>query len=713
MDAKKRNKRLQKKSNKTESDSECKTSHSQNYDSELSLALGVLTTGLYVATLYPSVPGGDSGELIAAAYELGVAHPPGYPLFTLLANCVIRLVPFGSIAWRVNLLTAVCGGMAAAFLSKLVIRLTGRLSCGAFAVGLWCWCKLTWTWSITSEVFSLNNLFITIIMKLSVDFNYSAGEMKQKISLFGSFMCGLSLCNQHTIVVYNMILILWVLLELKQNQLLSVTFLIKLGLTFALGLLPYIYLPLSAYFNQARWTWGDQRTISGFLKHLLRKEYGTFDLGKDGVQQGLFQSLQLFMSHLVSEMTVIVLILFCFGIAQAIYRFVYKKDRLYFIFALMMLVYTVFFSWRANLDVNNPLMYGVVERFWMQSDIVVIVISALGFNFIVRFFEDQFPVLRKLLIDKLIVVALIAFQLNRNYSSCNQSQNTAVYEFGMDVLNTIPNGSLVLSKGDLPSNTLRYLYLCENVRPDLLLFDQEVLTYDWSVSMMKKVYPDIVFPGDHLYTHDAIMSDGRTAFSFKRFLDVNSQSRSIYGCIGVQDHENSWTSNHDLLPFGVCSQFIKKGSSINLSQYTQQTQNIAENWSHSYNGFEDSSWERVATNEMWHAKISSAFQLYQMSEDAKIAKKKSEYLIASYQLYDSAIKRNVNIPSYWHKNFALVCERMMHIESKYNKKDILKKVILHFELFLKKDPGDADNNAIRKALVSMKTQLNGFDGKIV
>lgn len=51
-----------------------------------------------------------------------VAHPPGYPLFTLLANCVIRLVPFGSIAWRVNLLTAVCGGMAAAFLSKLVIR---------------------------------------------------------------------------------------------------------------------------------------------------------------------------------------------------------------------------------------------------------------------------------------------------------------------------------------------------------------------------------------------------------------------------------------------------------------------------------------------------------------------------------------------------------------------------------------------------------------
>lgn len=55
-------------------------------------------------------------------------------------------------------------------------------------------------------------------------------------------------------------------------------FLLKLTFMFTVGLLPYIYLPLSAYYNQARWTWGDQRTISGVYKHLLRTEYGTFDL---------------------------------------------------------------------------------------------------------------------------------------------------------------------------------------------------------------------------------------------------------------------------------------------------------------------------------------------------------------------------------------------------------------------------------------------------
>ncbi|CAM2116425.1 unnamed protein product [Caretta caretta] len=79
-------------------------------------ALGAAVAAAYVATLPPSVPGGDSGELITAAYELGVAHPPGYPLFTLLAKLVIGLFPFGSIAYRVNLFCGLLGAAAASLL---------------------------------------------------------------------------------------------------------------------------------------------------------------------------------------------------------------------------------------------------------------------------------------------------------------------------------------------------------------------------------------------------------------------------------------------------------------------------------------------------------------------------------------------------------------------------------------------------------------------
>jgi hypothetical protein len=61
-------------------------------------------------------------------------------------------------------------------------------------------------------------------------------------------------------------------------QELSLGSLLKLSLSFSAGLLPYIYLPISSYLNHARWTWGDQTTLRGFLTHFLREEYGTFSL---------------------------------------------------------------------------------------------------------------------------------------------------------------------------------------------------------------------------------------------------------------------------------------------------------------------------------------------------------------------------------------------------------------------------------------------------
>jgi hypothetical protein len=43
-----------------------------------------LVAALYYITLYPSLPGGDSGELIVASCSLGLPHPPGYPLFAMI-----------------------------------------------------------------------------------------------------------------------------------------------------------------------------------------------------------------------------------------------------------------------------------------------------------------------------------------------------------------------------------------------------------------------------------------------------------------------------------------------------------------------------------------------------------------------------------------------------------------------------------------------------
>ena len=74
---------------------------------------------LYARTLAPTVTLVDSGELIVAARTLGVAHPPGFPLYVLLAH-LATLLPIGNIAARVNFASALFAALAAAGLTLVV-----------------------------------------------------------------------------------------------------------------------------------------------------------------------------------------------------------------------------------------------------------------------------------------------------------------------------------------------------------------------------------------------------------------------------------------------------------------------------------------------------------------------------------------------------------------------------------------------------------------
>ena len=76
---------------------------------------------VYTFTLAPTVTLVDSGELIVAARSLGVAHPPGFPLYVLLAH-LATLVPIGSVAVRVNFASAFFASLACAMVALVVIE---------------------------------------------------------------------------------------------------------------------------------------------------------------------------------------------------------------------------------------------------------------------------------------------------------------------------------------------------------------------------------------------------------------------------------------------------------------------------------------------------------------------------------------------------------------------------------------------------------------
>ena len=69
-----------------------------------------LALAVYLRTLAPTVMWYDMGEFATAAYVLGIAHNTGYPLLMLLGK-LFTYLPLGDIAYRVNLLSAVCAAL--------------------------------------------------------------------------------------------------------------------------------------------------------------------------------------------------------------------------------------------------------------------------------------------------------------------------------------------------------------------------------------------------------------------------------------------------------------------------------------------------------------------------------------------------------------------------------------------------------------------------
>ena len=210
--------------------------------------LGLVTLGIYIRTVAPTVAGGDSGELITAGYTLGVVHPPGYPLYTLLAK-IFTFIPIGTIAWRVNLLSAVCGAVAATLLFLAVARWSRSVWAGLVSASLFAFSRRVWPHAVTAEVFALNNLFIAGIVYLTVRFSgerpaeASAVRRRHMVACVLFFWIGLGLTNHHTLIFYALPAAIFVLLDPTLREPRRIGTYLLCGV---MGLLPYLYLPFAS-----------------------------------------------------------------------------------------------------------------------------------------------------------------------------------------------------------------------------------------------------------------------------------------------------------------------------------------------------------------------------------------------------------------------------------------------------------------------------------
>ncbi len=162
----------------------------------IAATLGMLTFIVYWLGLAPTITwqhdGADSGDLATAVALGGVPHPTGYPTYLLIAELFKRLPLGGDVAYRLNVMSAICAAVAVGFLSLAAARTLieplprsdtqpaklvgkrGMASMGlaelsaAVAALTFAFSPPFWSQAVIAEVYTFNSLFVALLLWLAL-----------------------------------------------------------------------------------------------------------------------------------------------------------------------------------------------------------------------------------------------------------------------------------------------------------------------------------------------------------------------------------------------------------------------------------------------------------------------------------------------------------------------------------------------------------------
>ena len=204
--------------------------------------VGGVALVVYARTLMPGIAFDDWGEMQTVPHVLGVAHPTGYPTYVLLA-WLAQLVPIGEIAFRANLLSAVCVAGTLATVTLISVRLGVRpLIAGVSALALGA-VGTVWAAATVAEVNPLHLLFAALILHRAL-----AWEARRATSdlVLGGLLVGLALGN-HLLTLFIAPFVAVFVLWAGRRELLARPWILLPALgAGALGLAVYLYIPLAA-----------------------------------------------------------------------------------------------------------------------------------------------------------------------------------------------------------------------------------------------------------------------------------------------------------------------------------------------------------------------------------------------------------------------------------------------------------------------------------
>lgn len=484
----------------------------------LILALTIFSFGWFLYAASPSISAGDSSGLIYAAHHLFFAHPPGYPLFSILGKAWITALPLGHIAYRMNILSAFLTAITILLCCLATWEITTSRIAVFFTMLVLLGSRTTIIYGGSTEVFALNNLFVELFLYTAVRFvkqldtQADGARITQIYGLWG-LLAGLALGNQHIIVLIFPALFLVALLSKTlswKRIMLTVVF-------FIIALQIFLFL----FFRPVASMIGNKIPSSrDLVNYFLRRQLGTFKLHpgpKEWTIQEAIENNKFFLNSISDELHPLNI---GFMVAGLIHLLKQRKILFFYILVTLFMMGPFFFGLITKLPEFTERYWEVLRRF--TTDIFPVLATVIGVG--VYYFWILLSQRFKKFTCNLLIVSLTVFSLaNTTLAMRNSSSraNFVAFDFTSNIYKHLPPNSLLLiyRMADLIGLTHFYedsLYKRTDVPNIVLIADEEEL------SRWKKRYDSIILPQPQISRFFGVTGAFLLANESQREIFVNS-----------------------------------------------------------------------------------------------------------------------------------------------------------------------------------------------
>jgi len=415
-------------------------------------AVGVAAIALlvYARTLVPGPTFGDWAEMQFIPAQLGIPHPTGYPLFVLI-GWAFSLLPIGPLAIRAELMSAVAAAASAGACVLIAMRLGVR---PILAIAASLTLALTgeiWLEATYSEMNTLHLLLMAAIIHRALVWR---AERRDRDLLIGALLAGLSLSNHLLAATVVPIVILFVIVDARARLLERPILVAQAALLFALGLLPYAFIPLRALAGPAS-IYGRFLTWDGFSTLVTGADFRRdmhFTSGESLAKA--WRDVPDVLAQLQARSNIAFVIGGVVGGAIELVR-----DRWVAVMLGLIVAANIFFF--ANY-------VGDLDHYLLVTWLIFAVGLAVTAESIIGWLERRLPSLAEEPGPAILAFVLPIVVGVNNWSTYDESQNHTGDEFAAGVFAELPPNSVLLSYWDTLTN-LSYVHCIEGQRPDLAL----------------------------------------------------------------------------------------------------------------------------------------------------------------------------------------------------------------------------------------------------